>query len=69
MEWIEINGNEDKPTENIIVRFTDYPSKKGTYYEGYYCEVTEKYCIAGEPPIEQENITHYIILEEPKNIK
>jgi len=66
MNWIKINGNEIKPTDNIILRHFVVGDKIGNYHEVWYDKYSDTYQISDEPPIEQDKLTHYIILEEPK---
>ena len=68
MVWVKINGKEEKPTDNIILRHFVSGDRGGTYHEGWYDDITDTYKINDVPPIEQERITHYIVLEEPKEI-
>ena len=68
MNWIKIDGKETKPMDNIILRHFISGNKKGTYHEGWYNYDNGTYNINEEPPIEQDRLTHYIILEEPKDI-
>ena len=68
MGWIKIDGKEEKPLDNIIVRHFVVGDKKGTYHDGWYDVDSCTYKIYDEPPIEQDRLTHYIILEEPKDI-
>ena len=66
MKWTKIDGKEIKPTnEDIIIRYLSPGTSKGTYFKGWYNDESEQYGI-GDDFIEQDRITHYIILDEPK---